>query len=205
VGLPALRINDVPAGPGGQRRVELTWTDGQSRRVAVADVPDQDSGDQDAELIRWYLEEYAEYPADPAPAVARDAEDKLARAGAGLFRRVFAHDLDAAGIWTLARDRLAQVRVEVDTDPGAGAGLAWELLRDPDADAPVALGAGEFVRTHLRSAGPANLPEPSGDRLRVLLVIARPGRDEDRQVGLGAAAEAARAKQLIADLEQGDH
>ena len=65
--------------------------------------------------------------------------------------------------------------MEVDADPGAGPGLAWELLRDPARDAAVALGAGAFVRTHLRAAGHPDLPEPAGDRLRVLLVICRPG------------------------------
>ncbi len=69
--------------------------------------------------------------------------------------------------------------MEVETDPGEGPGLAWELLRDPGRDAPVALGAGAFVRTHLRAAGHPELPEPSGDRLRVLLVIARPGGRAD--------------------------
>jgi len=86
---------------------------------------------------------------------------------------------DAAGIWERARDRLGRVRVEVDTDPGQGPGLAWELLRDPGRDAPVALAARAFVRTHLQAAGHPDLPELSGDRLRVLLVIARPGGGDD--------------------------
>ena len=43
----------------------------------------------------------------------------------------------------------------------------------------MALGAGAFVRTHLRAAGHTDLPEPSGDRLRVLLVIGRPGGSGD--------------------------
>src|SRR5579859_3032314 len=172
-----LRISDVAAGPGGQRRVEVMWQDGAARRVAVAEfgeVPD----DGDAERIRWYLEDYAEFPADPAPVIARAAEADLARAGTALFGAVFGRG-DAAGIWDRARDRLDQVRVEVDPDPGEGPGLAWELLRDPVRDAPVALGAGAFVRTHLRAAGPGEMPEPSGDRLRVLLVIARPGGRDD--------------------------
>ncbi len=71
------------------------------------------------------------------------------------------------------------MRIEVDADPGAGPGLPWELLRDPGADAPVALGAAEFVRVHPQAARHPSLPEPSGDVLRVLLVIARPDRDED--------------------------
>jgi len=67
----------------------------------------------------------------------------------------------------------------VDADPGNGPGLAWELLRDPGRDAAVALEAGAFVRTHLQAAGHPDLPEPSGDRLRVLLVICRPGGRDD--------------------------
>jgi hypothetical protein len=145
--------------------------------VAVAECGDApDAGD--GERIRWYLEEYAEFPADPAPVLAAAAEARLAEAGGELFGRVFSTD-DAKGIWERARDQLAEVRVEVDTDPGAGPGLAWELLRDPGRDAAVALGAGAFVRTHLRAAGHPVLPEPSGDRLRVLLVICRPGGRAD--------------------------
>src|SRR5215472_13741221 len=176
--LPELRISDIPSGPGERRRVELTWADGQARRAAVAVLAGAGAGDQDGELIRWYLEEYAEYPAKPAPERARRAEAALAAAGSDLFDRVFA-SRDAAVIWGLARDRLPGARVVVDSDPGAGPGLAWELLRDSDGDSPVALAAGEFVRVHPQAAGHPALPQPSGDALRVLLVIARPGRDED--------------------------
>ena len=155
------RISDVRGGPGGHRRVEVTWADGSARRKAVAETDDLGVGDNDAELIRWYLEEYAEFPADPAPARARRAEAALAAVGSALFDRVFA-DRDAAGIWERARDRLGEVRVEVDADPGEGAGVAWELLRDPSSDAALALGAGEFVRTHPGSAGHPPLPAASG-------------------------------------------
>ena len=108
-------------------------------------------GDGDGERIRWYLEDYAEFPAHPAPEIARDAETRLAQTGADLFRHVFA-GTDAAGIWERARDRLGDARIEIEADPEAGPGLAWELLRDPDRDAPLALGAKAFVRTHLRAA-----------------------------------------------------
>jgi tetratricopeptide (TPR) repeat protein len=173
-----LRINDIPPSAGQGRRVEMTWEDGRSApRVAVAEFGDPpDEGD--GERIRWYLEEYAEFPADPAPALAAAAEARLAQAGGELFGRVFSTD-DAKGIWERVRDQLGEVRVEVDTDPGVGPGLAWELLRDPGRDAALALGAGAFVRTHLQAAGHPELPEPSGDRLRVLLVICRPGGRAD--------------------------
>jgi hypothetical protein len=171
-----LRISDIPGSAGQGRRVEVTWQDGAARRVAVAEFGDPpDAGD--GERIRWYLEDYAEFPADPASALAAIAEARLALTGEELFGQVFSGD--AAGIWERARDRLSEVRVEVDTDPGAGPGLAWELLRDPGRDQAVALGAGAFVRTHLRAAGHPDLPEPAGDRLRVLLVICRPGGRAD--------------------------
>jgi tetratricopeptide (TPR) repeat protein len=173
-----LRISDVPAGPGGGRRVRVSWREEGAlprEAEAVFAVP---TGDQEGERVRWYLEDYAEFPADPAPAVAAAAEAQLAQEGTDLFRRVFA-GADAAEIWGRARDRLAGARVEVDADPGEGPGLAWELLRDPGRDAAVALGAEAFVRTHLQAAGHPDLPEPAGDRLRVLLVIARPGGRAD--------------------------
>jgi len=176
--MPELRISDIPGAAGATgRRVEVTWQDDRARRVAVAEfgLPADRS---DSELLRWYLEDYAEAPAAPAPALAASAERVLADAGAELFRQVFSSP-DAAGIWERARDQLDEVRVEVDADPGDGPGLAWELLRDPALDAPVALGAGSFVRTHVRAAGHSRLPAPTGDRLRVLLVICRPGGRDD--------------------------
>ena len=173
--MPVLRISDVPL--DGRRRVEVTWQDGLVPQKAVAIFAYQ-AGDQDGEKVRWYLEDYAEFPADPAPALAASAEQVLADTGTGLFARVF-DGMDAAGIWTQARARLSEVRVEVDTDPAEAPGLPWELLRDPGTDTALAVGAGEFVRTHLQTAGRARLPGAAGDELRVLLVICRPGGRTD--------------------------
>ena len=69
--------------------------------------------------------------------------------------------------------------MEVDTDPAEAPGLPWELLRDPGTGTALATGAGEFVRTHLQTAGQVSLPEAAGDQLRVLLVICRPGGRDD--------------------------
>jgi tetratricopeptide (TPR) repeat protein len=134
--------------------------------------------DAEAEKVRWYLEDYPEFTSDPGPRLAAEAESVLADIGDGLFSRTFA-GMDAAGIWTQARSRLGQVRVEVDTDPGEVPGLPWELLRDPGTGTAFALDARTFVRTHLQASARARLPEPSGDRLRVLLVICRPRRGDD--------------------------
>ena len=84
--------------------------------------------------------------------------------------------MDATGICIEARARLSDVRVEVDTDPAEAPGLPWDLLRDPGTDTPLAVAAGEFVCTHLQTAGRALAAGAAGDELRVLLVICRPGR-----------------------------
>lgn len=61
----------------------------------------------ESEKVRWYLEDYAEFPAEPAPALARDAEDLLATVGRCV----------------------AVVRAH-----GSGVGVALLLVRDPTRD-----------------------------------------------------------------------
>jgi tetratricopeptide (TPR) repeat protein len=175
--MPVLQVNSVRL-DAGRRRVQVAWQqDGSAPRAAVSTFAYQ-VDEQDAEKIRWYLEDYPEFPADPAPVLAADAESRLSDLGTGLFRQVFTGQ-DGAGIWAQAQDQLPQVRVEVDTDPDDVPGLPWELLRDPGTGTALALGAGEFVRTHRQTAGQVSLPQPAGDELRVLLVICRPGRGDD--------------------------
>jgi tetratricopeptide (TPR) repeat protein len=174
--MPVLQVTDIPVG-GDRRQVKVTWQDGPARRAATSTFAYQ-VGEQEAEKIRWYLEDYPEFPADPAPVLAAEAESRLNGIGADLFRRVFSGQA-AAWIWGQAQSQLSRVRVEVDTDPAETPGLPWELLRDPDSGTVLALGAGEFVRTHLETARQVSVPEAAGDQLRVLLVICRPGREDD--------------------------
>ncbi len=159
--------------------MRLSWRAERALPQEAEAVFTDPSDERDGERVRWYLEDYAEFPADPTPAIAQEAEARLGELGAALFRRVFEANRDTMRVWDAAVGSLPEARVEVDADPGEGPGLAWELLRDPGRDAAVALGAGAFVRTHWRAAGNPRLPEPAGDRLRVLLVIARPGGRED--------------------------
>ncbi|WP_433784642.1 CHAT domain-containing protein [Actinomycetospora sp. CA-101289] len=166
----------VDRGVGDRRRVSVSWVGGAPlTHETEVELPVDEA---ESERVRWYLEDYAEFPADPAPAVARSAEELLASVGRELFERVFAAR-GAARVWTSAEAELAAVRVEIDTDPSDAPGVPWELLRDPDSDRPVALGAAEFVRTHHQTARAVRLPSPTAGPLRVLLVICRPGGEED--------------------------
>jgi tetratricopeptide (TPR) repeat protein len=134
---------------------------------------------QDREDVRWYLEDYLQYPVAPAPQIAARVEDRLAGLGTDLFRQVFEANRDAIRVWDAVAGSLPETRVEVDAGIEAGSAVPWELLRDPVTDGVLALRAGAFVRTHPGAAVPPGLPEPRAGGLRVLLVICRPGGAED--------------------------
>ena len=177
--VPALHANHSPIGSMAPqtRRVEVTWQEGLRSRAAVSSFVYQ-VNERDAEKIRWYLEDFAEFRAQPAPLLAADAEARLADIGADLFSSVFSEQ-DAAGIWADAASELGQVRVEVNTNLAEVSELPWELLRDPATGVHTALGAAAFVRTPLEHTDQTRMPQTPGNRLRVLLVICRPGGGED--------------------------
>ena len=74
-----LRVNDLSWQPGGLRRVRVSWREeGALPQEAEAVFTDpSDAGD--GERVRWYLEDYAEFPADPAPEIAAEAVPGLLR------------------------------------------------------------------------------------------------------------------------------
>jgi tetratricopeptide (TPR) repeat protein len=133
---------------------------------------------RDREDLRWYLEDYLQYPVEPAPEIARAVEARLAALGAELFRQVFRTSDDARELWFALKGSLSDARVEVATGVDGAAGIPWELLRDPATDGPLALRSGAFVRALAETAAPVRVP-PASEKLRVLLVICRPGGRAD--------------------------
>src|SRR5262245_23037816 len=97
--------------------------------------------------MRWYLEDYLEYPLDPAPGIARDVEQRLAELGRDLFSAVFG---SAGGqrLWARIQDELPDLRIEISTEVADATALPWELLRDPVSDDWLALAARSFVRVN---------------------------------------------------------
>ena len=130
---------------------------------------------QDREDMRWYLEDFLQYPAAPAPQIADRVEDRLAALGAELFTGVFEANRDTRRLWDAVAGSLADTRVEVAAGVEGAAAMPWELLRDPVTDAVLALQAGAFVRTHTKPVRPPRLAAETAGVLRVLLVICRPG------------------------------
>jgi tetratricopeptide (TPR) repeat protein len=131
------------------------------------------------EQVRWYLEDYLLYPQDPGRELACRAETLIDDLGERLFRAVFMADNDVRELWATIQARLSEIRVEVIGEHPQAWAIPWELLRDPETKAYLALSAQQFVRAHPAPARTVNLPKTSEEPIRILLVIARPrGRSD---------------------------
>jgi tetratricopeptide (TPR) repeat protein len=173
-----LRLTQTNAAPG-RHRVQLDLDGEGLPRSAVAELAFA-LGDQDREDLRWYLEDYLKYPVDPAPRIAARVQARMAEVGLDLFRAIFDSDSDTRALWAEVSRDLAGTRVEVISEVDAANALPWELLRAPATDTPVALEAAAFVRAQRQVARSARAPRvEEGERIRVLLVICRPGGAED--------------------------
>jgi tetratricopeptide (TPR) repeat protein len=135
---------------------------------------------QDAEDIRWYLEDYRIYPVEPTPKIAKRIEQRMGEVGHELFRLV----LSGSDVWNAVRGRLGDTRIEIETEL-EDALVPWELMRDPVADLPLALTVPAFVRCHSRPALLPSPPVPTEGKIRILLAICRL---EDDPVGFRSVA-----------------
>jgi len=147
--------------------------------------------EQEAEDIRWYLEDYRVYPVEPTPTIAKRIEKRMGEVGRELFELVLA----GGEVWNSARERLGELRIEVETEL-EDALVPWELIRDPVADLPLALSVPAFVRCHSRPAMRPIPSAPSTGKIRILLAICRkedddvPFRSVARHLIRGLTAEA---------------
>jgi len=176
--MPTLRLTQS-ASSANKFHVEAALEgDGLVRQTATAEF-DFDFSPQDREDLRWYLEDYLQYDADPAPTIAARIEKRLAEMGVELFKSIFQANDDARDLWATLRDRLNNTRVEIITGVEEATALPWELLRDPKTDVPLALRADAFVRTSHQLAQHPHIPQTGSEAIRILLVICRPGGSDD--------------------------
>ena len=192
-----LRITQLTEHSGKYRAELALEGDGIARQTATATFEFQ-LDDQYREDLRWYLEDYLQYPHDPAPAVAARIEGDIKSVGVDLFKKVFQSDDDTRDLWATLRQRLDDTRIEVSTSVAEATSIPWELVRDPKTDEALALRADSFVRSHSQAAQPLKLSQTESGPIRILLVICRPSGDDDvpfRSVatqlikGLGGQAE----------------
>lgn len=172
-----LRLSQYPEGPS-KFRVEAALDGNGSPGRSFVSTFRFGLTAQDREDLRWYLEDYPQYPFDPAPTIAAQIEQRMQEWGKELFNKVLCSP-ESIGTWDDLRPKLGDMRVEIVTTVQGAAALPWELLRDPVTDAAVALRARSFVRVHPLPAQRPRLPTGSPGPLRILLAICRPGRGED--------------------------
>ncbi len=194
-----LRLTQTTAGPDTYHVQVSLEGDGLPRQTASAQFAFALST-QDQERLRWYLEDFLQFPFDPAPETAARVEERMVEIGTQLFRAVFHADDDARDLWATLRTRLNDTRVEIVTGVQEATAIPWELIRDPKTDAPLALRARAFVRAQPQAAQRPLLPQTESGPIRILLVICRPRQDDDvpfRSIairiikGLGADARVA--------------
>lgn len=120
------------------------------------------------------MEDFREYPANPAPAIAADARELIRALGGALFTAIFGGP-EAAALWSLALPVLPDLDFEVDAHVAARSAVPFELLRDPGSGLRPAVAARSF--THV--SGAADDVRALEPPLRILLVICRPALAED--------------------------
>jgi tetratricopeptide (TPR) repeat protein len=182
-----LRIRQTAA-VDGKHDISLTLKrDGRADFEAQAQVEFTVSPQEEEEL-RWYMEDFFQRTESVAEARAQRIEGWMKRRGEELYTKVFEANQSTRDIWFAVRGQLAVLRVEIATGVAEAGSVPWELMREPQSDAAIALDVQSFVRV----ASNPNLrfvpvPGPCGEYISILFVACRPfGRND---VAMRAAAD----------------
>jgi tetratricopeptide (TPR) repeat protein len=141
--------------------------------VPLASPLDADALDD----IRWYLEDYLVVPYGVYEDRGERVADQLEGWGTALFASIFGQG-PARDAYKELRGRSKPVELIIRSSSPATLGLPWELMQDPERPTALALDLAGMSRS-LPGAGLPTPFEASGEQLRVLMVIARPGGTED--------------------------
>jgi tetratricopeptide (TPR) repeat protein len=160
-------------------RIEIALEGGGLPRQTATSHYNFKLTDQDQEDIRWYLEDFLQYPHDPAPKIAARIEKRMAQIGTELFKALFQSSDDARDLWATLRTRLNDTRIEIITTVAEATAIPWELIRDPKTDVPLALRARSFVHAQPQAVQVPQVPQTGSGPIRILLVICRPGGRDD--------------------------
>jgi len=135
--------------------------------------------EQVQENIRWYLEDFLQYPQDPAPKIADKVEQRMTEIGVELFEKVFHANDDTRQVWEGLCHHINDTRVEIVTGDRDATAIPWELIRDRESNMPLALRAGAFVRTNLQAVQHLQTPQIVDGKIRILVIICRPKGGSD--------------------------
>jgi tetratricopeptide (TPR) repeat protein len=177
VGMPDRVMVDV----GEDRRVWVAaWFEGDLPGGPAADPfelrwPLDDDALED---LRWYLEDYLLVPYGVYGEKGPEVSDHLRDWGNAVFETLFGSG-PGRDTYMRVRARAARGCEMVFRSASSDVlGLPWELMRDPDRPSPVALDFADVTRS-LPTEQLGEALSVRGERLRVLMVISRPGGAAD--------------------------
>jgi len=173
-----LRITQYAESQPAQYRIEIVLEGNGSRQTSTAYFA-FNLTPQDQEKIRWYLEDFLEYPQVPAPKIAANIEQRMTEIGVELFEKVFHANDDTRQVWEKVRHHISDTRVEIVTGVSDATAIPWELIRYRQSNMPLALDASAFVRTTPQAVQLPQIPQTADDKIRILLVIFRPSGGSD--------------------------
>ncbi|HEX4703006.1 MAG TPA: tetratricopeptide repeat protein [Pseudonocardiaceae bacterium] len=158
-----------------------TWWEGEPpvRVGEPVEVAGLLGADELADL-RWYLEDYLSAPFGVYEGRGARVADRLSDWGEVMFTALFGAGPGQQAYLGLRMRAAAPGRPEIVLRSASPAwlGLPWELLRDPRLPAPLALD-GIGLSRGLPDGASHDVFDVGGQRLRVLMVIARPADTRD--------------------------
>ena len=160
----------------------IVWPDGTVGppvEVPAADgfpVSERGQSNLMAEL-RWYLEEFLEYPFPPETLRAARALEALDQWGTYTFETLFVQPDGSRLLEVDEVDDYRELQIRLASRDPRVLSWPWEALRDPAAGP---LGPYAIVERRLAAAEPPQaVTELPGERLNILLIIARPAAEAD--------------------------
>ncbi|WP_409880820.1 MULTISPECIES: tetratricopeptide repeat protein [unclassified Nostoc] len=161
-------------------KIQLSWQRGyESPRFASEVVFQQPFDKENAAELRWYLEDYLQFPYGIFPDNAVKIEQKLQQWGQQLFELVFRSTEKGREFFQEAiREGLDKCELGIISDNANVLNLPWELLYSPDYQF-LAPSLGGMYRSLSSQGVKAPLPAMPNDQLNILLVIARPYDQQD--------------------------
>lgn len=130
--------------------------------------------------LRWYLEEYLDFPYGIFPEDAQRIEEQFKNWGAQLFETVFQGNEEVKAFWRAAvHDGLDQCELAISSDQSQVLSLPWELLYSPSDRVFLAEAMAGMYRSLNTPPVHSDIGDLHRDRLNILLVIARPGGTKD--------------------------
>ena len=159
--------------------VHVSWQRGQAPPRSTQPVPfEHPFESKTLERLRWYLEDYLSFPYGLEPEKAVQVEQQFQHWGQQLFESVFHSSEESRKFFQEAtRAGLDRCEIGIVSDNPGLLNLPWELLYAPKEQflAPKLSGIYRTLSSH---SVRAPLPDIPGEQLNILLVIARPYKQD---------------------------